>query len=183
MPILTTRTSRRPWILPPHGAATMKLGSRVGQGAFAGLSGGIGVALFFLVGDLIQLTPLSTPMALGTTFLGPGGTSIDFPVVAQALTLASAGVRLVAVTAAHLAAFAALGIVAVLLFDAFGWSLGVGGGALFGLIVCSIVFYAGLAFAGSGVVSALPGVWAVLAGNVVAGGLIGGQVKLLRGSR
>ena len=160
----------------------MKLTSRVGQGAYAGLCGGIAVALFFLVGDLVRLTPLSTPLALGTTFLGPGGTSIDLPVVTHVLTWGAAGVKLVLFSAIHLAAFAAMGVLAVALFDVFGWRLGMRGGLVFGVVACSVVFYASLAIAGAGMVPELPSVWAVLAGNALAGAVIGGQAKLLRSS-
>ena len=157
----------------------MKLVNRFGQGAYAGLSGGIAIAVFFLVGDLVHLSPLSTPLALGYTFLGPSGTPLDLPVVAQALTVASTGVRLVAFTAIHLAVFTALGVAAVFLFELYGWKLDVGTGALFGLIACSVVFYASLAFVGSGVVAELPSLWSVATGNLVAGALIGGQANLL----
>ncbi len=158
----------------------MRLTSRVVQGAYAGVSGGIAVAVFFLVADLVRLAPLSTPLALGTTFLGPGGSPIDLPVVSQLLVWSSAGVKLLAFTLMHLGAFAALGVLAVFLFDAMDWPLNVGTGALFGLIGCSIAFYASVAIASGGVVVELPSIWAVTVGNVAAGALIGGQAKLLR---
>ena len=160
----------------------MKLASRVGQGAYAGVSGGIAIAVFFLVGDLIHLSPLSTPLALGYTFLGPAGTPLDLPVVAQILTVGSAGVRLVAFTAIHFATFAVLGVAAVFLFSAYGWKLNLGTGALFGLVACSIVFYAAVSLAGSGVVAELPGLWSVASGNLLAGAVIGGQAQVLRRS-
>ncbi len=160
----------------------MRLGSRLCQGAYAGVTGGIAIAVFFLVADLIRLAPLSTPLALGTTFLGPAGSSIDLPVVSQLLTWSSAGLKVLAFTLLHLAAFAALGAAAVALFDVMEWPLNAATGALFGLIGCSVVFYGSIAIASAGVVQELPGVWAVLIGNLVAGALIGGQVKLLAGS-
>ncbi len=160
----------------------MRLATRVGYGAYAGLCGGIAVAALFFVGDVIRLHPFSSSLALAVQFLGPSGTSIDFPLVSQIIDWGGAGLTVIAFTAIHLAVFVALGVGAVLLFHAFGWSLNMGTGAVYGLLACSTVFYAGIALASPGVVSELPNVWAVVGGNLVAGGLMGGQVALLDSS-
>lgn len=160
----------------------MKLVTSIGHGAYAGLCGGIAVAAFFFVGDVIRLQPFSSSFALAVKFFGPSGTSFDLPVLSQVIDWGGATLTVVAFTAVHLAVFVALGVAAVLVFRTFGWSLNAGTGAVYGLLACSAVFYAGIALASPVVVSELPNVWAVAGGNLLAGGLMGGQVALLRSS-
>lgn len=150
-------------------------------GAEAGLLAGIVVAAVFFVGDLVHLSPLSTPSAMGRTFVGPGGLQLtgDFPDGSVAAVAWAA--NLLALSLLHLLSFAALGVGAVLLFRTAGWHLDPWTGALYGAVACTAALYAGVAAAGATVAEAgIPSLGAVVATNVVAGAIIGGGVQLMR---
>lgn len=149
-------------------------------GAEAGLLAGVAVAAIFFVGDAVHLTPLSTPTALGRTFVGPGGLHLtgDFPDGSVAAVTWAA--NLLALSLIHLLSFALLGVGAVLLFRRAGWRLNALTGALYGALACTGVFYLSMAAAGATVARAgLPSPIAVVAANLVAGAIIGGGVALM----
>lgn len=160
----------------------MSFRQRVTQGVQAGLLAGAAVAVFFFVADLVRLEPLSTPAALQRTFLGPGGTAMDFPVVARVAAVGSFVVRLLTFTVVHLLAFAGLGAGAGIVLA--GRRLGACAlaGAAYGLVACSLVFYGSLAVTDAHLLAAVPGFFAVITANLLAGAVMGVYVALGSGS-
>ncbi len=154
--------------------------ARLSWGAEAGILGGIAVAAIFFVGDVVHMAPLSTPTALGRTFFGPGGTQMSGAMPDGALAMAVFAGNLVAFSVLHLLTFAFLGIGAVVLFNAMHWRLTAVSGALYGLLVCSAVFYLSLTLGAGALMEGLPGPLAVGVANGVAGGLIGGGVQFMQ---
>lgn len=153
---------------------------RLTWGAEAGVLGGAVVAAFYFVTDLVHLAPLSTPAALGRAFVGPGNVQLTgaFPDGAVAWVVFAANV--VSFSLIHFLVFALLGVGAVLLSRGSGHSLNLFTGALYGLVVCSGVFYASMAFGATTVVaSGLPSLSSVLIANALAGAAIGGGVQLM----
>lgn len=127
----------------------------VTHGVIAGALGGTAVVLFFFGLDVIQGDPFRTPAFLADAVFGNGGVR--------------PGVGLIlAFTALHYLVFAVLGAGAVLLFRWADLPQNLLLGALYGLFVCSILFYASLVVTGTRV---LPAPWwpAVLFGNLLAG--------------
>lgn len=127
----------------------------VTQGVIAGVLGGTAVVLFFFGLDTFQGDPFRTPAFLADAVLGNGGVRPGVGLI-------------VAFTALHYLVFAALGAGAVLLFRWAGLPQNLLLGAVYGLFVCSILFYASLLVTGTRV---LPASWwpAVLTGNLLAG--------------
>ena len=152
----------------------MRAHAWLSRGIPAGLMAGVAVAVFFLIGDVLRLSPLATPLSLGEILMAPGGFEVDLPVLAQLVAVVSYGASLVAFTLLHLLVFAALGVGAVAWFDLKDKPLTAKSGALYGLVVCTVVFYAGLLLPMGAVAESVPGLWSVLAANVVAGAVIGG---------
>lgn len=156
----------------------MDVRTRVSQGIHAGLLAGVAVALFFFVADLIRLEPLATPLALQRSFLGPGGSPIDLPVVAEVAAVGAFAVRLLAFTIVHLLTFAVLGAGAGLVL--LGRKPGACAltGAFYGLVVCSLVFYGSILVTGAHLVTAVPGVLPVAGANLAAGAVMGAYLGL-----
>lgn len=153
---------------------------RLTWGAEAGVLGGAVVAAYYFVTDLVHLAPLSTPAALGRAFVGPGNVQLTgaFPDGAVAWVVFAANVA--SFTLIHFLAFALLGVGAVLLARVVARPLNVFTGALYGLVVCSGVFYASMAFGTTTIVaSGLPSLGSVLIANALAGAAIGGGVQLM----
>lgn len=132
------------------------------HGIVAGLIAGIVVAAFFLAVDLAQAEPLRTPSFLAGALFSGGGEA------------GPAGV--VAFTALHLAVFAVVGAGAVLLCDWAGLPHNLLLGAVYGLFVCTLLFYGSLVAAGTDVLPA-PGWRGVLTGNLLAGVVLGGYLR------
>lgn len=132
------------------------------DGLVAGVLAGLTVAAFFLVVDVVQAAPLRTPRFLAGALLGRGGPE--------------AGLGLVtAFTALHLAAFAVIGAGAVVLFRVTELPLNPVTGAVYGVFVCTLLFYGSLVAAGPGVLPAAS--WpAVLSGNLLGGVVLGGYL-------
>lgn len=138
-------------------------GQDLRDGLVAGLLAGLTVAAFFLVVDALQAEPLRTPRFLAGVLLGQG----------EGLG------PVAAFTALHLAAFAAIGAGAVGLFRATELPLNPLTGSVYGLFVCTLLFYGSLVATGTRVLPASS--WpAVLAGNFL-GGLVLGAYLHLRG--
>lgn len=129
------------------------------DGLIAGVLAGLAVAAFFLLVDVLQADPLRTPRFLaGALFNGGEG---------------EAGLLLVtAFTALHLAVFALLGAAAHLLFRVTELPLNPLTGGVYGLFVCTVLFYGSLVTTGSEVLAA-PSWPAVLAGNLLGGMVLG----------
>lgn len=134
----------------------------VTHGVVAGVLGGTVVVLFFFGLDVIQGDPFRTPAYLADAVLGNEGVRPGVGLI-------------VAFTALHYVVFAVLGAGAVLLFQWSGLPQNLLLGAVYGLFVCSILFYASLLVTGARV---LPADWwpAVLTGNLLAGLAMGGYL-------
>jgi len=127
----------------------------VWQGLIAGVIGGTIVAVFFFVLDAGRGEPFQTPGYLAEAVFGDGGVRPWFNMIA-------------AFTILHYVVFAAIGAGAVMLFRWAGLPQNLLLGALYGLFVCSIIFYLSLIVRGPEV---LPAAWwsEVLIGNLLAG--------------
>lgn len=132
------------------------------DGILAGLIAGVVVAAFFLLVDFVHADPLRTPAFLGGALFGGDGEA------------GPGGVALF--TALHLAVFAAVGAGAVLLCGWAGLPHNLLLGGVYGLFVCTLLFYGALVAAGSRVLPA-PGWRGVLTGNLLAGVVMGGFLR------
>lgn len=133
------------------------------DGIVAGLLAGVVVAVFFLGVDVVRAgEPLRTPAFLGGALFSGGGQ-------------AGPG-GIVLFTALHLLAFAGVGAGAVLVCEWAGLPHNVLLGAVYGLLVCTLLFYGSLVAAGTRVLPA-PGWRGVLTGNMLAGVVLGGYLR------
>jgi hypothetical protein len=159
-------------------------GSEAISGAQAGLLSGTFVAMFFFVGDLIQLAPLSTPLALMQELslqeMPQDGISagLDLAAMFEVASWFSLGGGLLALTTLHLLAFALLAVAAVAFFDLYQLPLNTATGAVWGLVVYSLVFELSMAIASPGLVAGVPGFWSIAGVNLFAGAIMGGYVQL-----
>ena len=158
----------------------MNLARRTRTGVQAGLLGGSAVALVFFLFDLLRLQPMSTPMALSSRFLGPGGVLIEAPVIGQLVAIVMFAGNLLTLSLLHLLAFSVLGLGAVWGGEECGVRLNVYSGAIFGVTVGSAVFYGCLSLVGEQVLADLPGPMSVLLANLLAGAIMGGFVQMHR---
>jgi len=158
------------------------------SGVQAGLLSGMFVAVFFFVGDLIRVAPLSTPLALMRKLAlreipqEGGSTSLDLAAASEVASWVTLGGGLLALTTLHLLVFVLLAVAAVALFDRHRLPLNAATGAVWGLVACSLVFELGLAIVSRDVVEDLPGFWSVAGANLFAGAIMGGYVQLRRSS-
>lgn len=160
----------------------MDFPERVTQGVQAGLLAGVAVAVVFFVADLVQLAPLSTPAALQQAFIGPGGTFIELPVEARVAAMVAFGIRFVSFTVLHFLAFALLGVGAAVVLCGRPFRACAAGGACYGLVACSAVFYGSLAVTGAHLLGEMPGFGAVVGVNILAGAVMGAYLGLGRQS-
>lgn len=129
------------------------------DGLVAGLLAGLAVALFFLVLDVAQAEALRTPRFLAGVLFGGGE--------------AEAGLGTVALfTVLHLAVFSAIGGAAAVLFRLTELPLNPLTGGVYGVFVCTVLFYGSLVTAGTEVLAA-PSWPAVLTGNLIGGMVLG----------
>lgn len=159
-------------------------------GVESGLASGLAVAGYYFVIDLAHLAPLATPVALIGAFLGLGSTqSAGEPLRGAMAFAASLGdvhalALLVIFSLLHILVFTLLGMAAVWAFRSAAWPLNPVTGALYGLTVCSAVFYISLALAGHAAAAiGIPGLVSVLVANTLAGAAIGGGVQLMEKRR
>jgi hypothetical protein len=139
------------------------------DGLIAGTLGAVTLALWFLLLDLLQGSPLYTPNVLGTA-LFHGGVGLDMP--AQ---LPIAPGRVIAFTGVHWLAFAVIGVAA-------SWLLGLAErnpNLGFGVLLLFVLFEGG--FLGAAMMFAEPVLhalaWkAVLIGNLLAAVAMGGYL-------
>lgn len=156
--------------------------NRTKTGIQAGLLAGSAVVLLFFLLDLFRLQPFSTPMALGSSILVPGGLLLETPVIAQIVSLVMFAGNLLTLTVLHFLAFSFLGLGAVWGCEECGVKLNVLSGALFGVTVGSLLFYGCFALFGDHVLAFLPGPASVLLANLLAGAVMGGFVQIQRSS-
>jgi hypothetical protein len=136
------------------------------QGIGVGIVGGVAVALWFMVLDLVAGRPFFTPSALGS-FLFAGATSP----AEVSISLGTAA----AYTVFHFAVFAALGTALVWASERIEHTPGLWLLGLMALIVIEVGFV-GLAGVFGGWVLGVLGWWAVGIGNVLAVAVMGTQV-------
>lgn len=129
------------------------------DGLLAGLLAGVAVAVFFLFVDAFQAEPLRTPRFLAGALFGEGEGRVGWLLISL-------------FTAIHLAAFAVIGATAVVLFRLTELPLNPVTGAVYGVFVCTLLFYGSLVTAGTGVLPA-PSWPSVLAGNLLGGVVLG----------
>lgn len=134
----------------------------VTHGVIAGVLGGTAVVLYFFGVDLIAGDPFRTPAFLADAVFGNGGVRPGFGLI-------------VAFTALHYLVFALLGAGAVLLFRWADLPQNMLLGAVYGLFVGSLLFYASLVVTGARVLPA-PSWPNVLVGNLLAGLAMGGYL-------
>jgi len=154
------------------------------SGVRAGLLTGTFVAMCYFVGDLVHLAPLSTPLALMQKLSlqripqDGGSTSLDLAAMSEAASLLSVGGGLLALTALHLLAFVLLAVAAVAFFEWCQLPLNAATGAVWGLVVYSLVFELTMAIASPDLVLGVPTLWSVAGVNLLAGAIMGGYLQL-----
>lgn len=153
---------------------------RVAAGAEAGLMAAAGVVLLFLFQDVVRLEPLATPEALASGLFGPGGYQYDMDLLARTAGVAAMGARLLSYTLLHFLAFAAVGVVAAFVLAGTSWLGSLAGGGLFGVTICTGVFYASHWVMDAPVHLNAIGVPSVLVANAVAGVILGGGLCIAR---
>ncbi|HKJ03427.1 MAG TPA: hypothetical protein VJ997_13260 [Longimicrobiales bacterium] len=151
----------------------MRVLQRAAAGAEAGLLAGAGVAVFFLVQDAVQLQPLSTPLALASGFPGAGSTDLDTGLIARVAAFGALGVRLLAYTALHFLAFAAVGLTAAFLLRTSSFWATLWGGVAYASVACTGLFYGGRWIADMPLTPDALGVPTVVLANAMAGVLLG----------
>jgi hypothetical protein len=130
-------------------------------GGLAGILAGAGLMVVFFAYDVLLFRPLATPAFLSSTLLGGGDVGGE-----TLIELTSA--RIVIFSILHLATFTLVGVVFARFFRFTALRKTLVVGAVFGLIVCTAVFGAGLQVTGTQL-SAEPGWPALLTGNLAAG--------------
>jgi len=142
----------------PRATAAGDQGVTVRDGWVAGLLAGATVAVVFLIVDLAAGEPFATPRFLAGILLNGG---------------AEAGTGLVAVfTVLHFLAFGLLGAIVVQLCRWAELPYNVFLGGVYGLFVCTLLFYLSLLLSGADVLNG-PGWPEVVAGNFLAGLVMG----------
>jgi len=158
--------------------------ARVISGVQAGLLSGTSVAVVFFVSDLIRLDPLATPLALMRKFSlreGPqdgGSASLNLAALSEVASWVSLGGGLLALTTLHLLVFVLLALAGVAFFDRYHLPLNVATGAVWGLVVYSLVFELSIAIVSSDLGVRAPGFWSVAGTNLLAGAIMGGYLRL-----
>jgi hypothetical protein len=140
--------------------------SIIREGLIAGFLGATGVAVWFLIVDLVAGRPFYTPFILGRgmlALLGPPEGESAFALVAL-------------YTVFHYAAFGVVGIVAVMLIHAAERQPAVLAGCFLLFVMFEIGFHGVVALMEE--VSSLRGLawYQIMAGNLVASGLMGGYL-------
>lgn len=136
------------------------------EGLFAGLLGATGVAIWFLLVDLVAGRPFYTPSMLGGVLLGVLVHGLDFGPVVNALVY----------TVFHVGAFLVIGVVTSVIVDLSRRMPHL----TIGLLLLFVVFEAGFYFAAMALsafdVIGRLGVYQIGAANLLAAGLMGGFI-------
>ncbi len=139
------------------------------NGAKGGLLAGTAAFAVLFVYDLVRLDPLASSALLSAAVLGQ---TIDVTPGVEAALRAADVVRiaqgLAEYAVLHFCAFAGIGIGAALLFQPERLAANALIGALYGVVACSAVFYAGITLLAGGMV-AMPDWRIVVGANAVAG--------------
>ena len=133
------------------------------DGLVAGLLGGVTLAVFFLIVDWVRGDPTRTVGSLASAVfaLAPEG---------------AAASHILGFLALHLAVFAGVGVGAVWLFRLTGTPENTVLGALYGLVVATLLFYLTLVLSDVDMLGVPAWPW-VLLGNLLAGGVMGGYLQ------
>lgn len=147
---------------------------RAEAGAVAGFLAAVAVAVLFFIGGALRLHPLSVPGALasglfggavsGSKALGPVGSLVVFGVEL---------VEILAYTALHLLAFAAVGAAAAFVLDVSELWTSAAGGAAFAGVTCTGLMYLAGSVAATPLALDVLGLPRVLLTNALAGAIIG----------
>lgn len=132
------------------------------DGLVAGALGGLALVAFFLVLDGFQGTPLRTPAALASAVFGVAPEVVGVAHVAGVVVV-------------QLAVFALMGAGAVWLFRMTRTPENALLGAVYGLLVFTLLFYLSLDLSGVAVLEVPDWPW-VLLGNLLAGAVMGGYL-------
>lgn len=140
------------------------------NGVIAGVIAGALLAIGFFFYDLLRFEPLATPTSVADLLAaaGPRTTAL----MERSLVLG----RILGFSLVHLLVFGALGYGAAWLFRLLGWRKSIWLGAMYGLVVCSLVFEAGLRLSGT-TLTAVPRWPTILIGNAIAGAAIVGYLR------
>ncbi|MEJ2539657.1 MAG: hypothetical protein P8188_06765 [Gemmatimonadota bacterium] len=180
MPILLPDREAEGEGVPFGPGVSMKVYQRCAQGAEAGVIAGAGVALAFLLLDVVHLTPLATPSALASGLFHPVGYEYDTGLVARAASWVGTGFHMLSYTVLHFATFAALGVVAAFLLARTRWLGSLLGGIAFGVTGFTGVFFLSREFLDTPVVMAAITLPTLLLANGMAGAILGAGVYLAR---
>ena len=142
------------------------------NGVVAGLLGGGAIMLFFLTRDLLLFTPLATPEALSDALLSREALAARIDIRLNVF-------RILLFSLLHLGVFAVLGIVLAKLPRVIRFRNALLMGGLYGLIVCSSLFFADLELSCTRLSIGL-GVPSVLFANVLAGTIMAAYLRLAR---
>jgi len=130
-------------------------------GGLAGILAGGALTVFFFGYDVLWFRPMATPDFLSGALLGggePGAETVEN----------LRNLRIAIFTILHMIAFTLLGIIFARFFRFTQLRKTLLAGALWGLVVCTAIFAAGMQVTGTQM-AAQPGWPGVLAGNVAAG--------------
>jgi hypothetical protein len=136
------------------------------EAVYAGLMGGIAVALWFLVIDLLQGQPFFTPAALGSAVLY-GANSVETVVVDATTVLTYTGI--------HFAAFGVAGLAFAALMNAAEKQPPLLLGIALLFVTFEALFIGLVAIAASWLVGALQW-WAIVVANIIAAVVMGGYL-------
>jgi hypothetical protein len=150
---------------------------RTKVGIQAGLLAGASIVVLFFLLDLVRLQPLATPLAFGGHLFGPNGPFLDTPVLSQLVAITQFAGNIFTLTILHFLVFSFLGVSAVWWCEQCGFSLNISTGALFGILVGSLVFYASLALGSDHVIANFPSPWSVALANLTGGAVMGWFVQ------
>jgi len=145
------------------------------HGLIAGLLGGLSIIIFFLASDAISLQPLATPDSLSENL--PGLSEIATGVAGDIGGRVAFVGRIGIFTLLHLCVFAVLGTLLATLRQMSGARKSLLFGGLYGLTVCTVVFFGGLSLSGD-LFSAAPEWPLVLLANFVSGVVMGGYLAV-----
>ena len=137
----------------------------IARGVAAGVTGGLALALFFLIVDGAQGVPLRTPSFIANALVGSTGVELGFGLI-------------VLYTIIHFAAFVALGVFVSWLLTLVETASPVLLGLVLGFLMFDVLFYGSVVITGVNVVQEL-GWPEVLAGNLIAGVCMLGTLHLL----
>ncbi|HSL71200.1 MAG TPA: hypothetical protein VK864_13220, partial [Longimicrobiales bacterium] len=129
--------------------------STIKRGIIAGIIGGLALAIWFLVIDMVEQQPLRTPAFVASALLGRAPIQFDVGLVAL-------------YTALHFAAFILVGIAVTWLLERTETPPHFLLGMVLGFLLFDLVFYLGVVITGVNVVRTL-GWPEVLSGNLIAG--------------